>query len=60
MHSHLVYIYAMGDFLKQIENIKNGDIIYDIEKVKIWAQDTYSQNKQFNEFYKELFNTNYS
>ena len=60
MESSLLNPDAMGNFLKQIENIKNGDIIYDIEKVKIWAQDTYSQNKQFNEFYKELFNTNYS
>lgn len=60
MESYLLNPEAMDDFLKQIENIKNGDIIYDTEKVKIWAQDLYSQNKRFNEFYKELLNTNYS
>ena len=60
MESSLSNPDAMGDFIKKIENIKNGDLTYDIKKVKTWAQDSYSQKKQFNEFYKELFNINYS
>ena len=42
------------DFVTQIESIKSGQSYYNIEDVKNWSRDAYSQVNRFEEFYKEL------
>tara|TARA_Y100001958_G_scaffold97167_1_gene66967 strand:- start:8661 stop:9773 length:1113 start_codon:yes stop_codon:yes gene_type:complete len=41
-------------FVKEIRKIKNGQISYNVNDVKIWSRNAYSQKDRFLEFYNEL------
>ena len=41
-------------FIKEILNFKNGQIPYNVDNVKEWSKNTYSQKDRFLEFYNEL------
>lgn len=43
-----------GAFLKEILKIKKGEISYNVDAVKTWSREKYSQKDRFLEFYNEL------
>ena len=46
---------AVHDYVSQIEAIKKGNSVYNIDEIEKWSKEIYSQKNRFEEFYKELF-----